>query len=184
NGTSSTVFMNPLAGRMAWTGSSAGYIPSTVQFPASLNGKTVKFRFRMGSDNSVAGIGWRVDNFAVVGDFVCCTKVTPVVTLTDSAACIGAGNVVSGTIRLTNPGTTPLTGSITATHAPGKRGWSFVAGCRSTFGPCTPTSTSVTWSGTIPGSGTLTINFLAKIGESVPGHNCAWLRRQVCRAFL
>ncbi|MCY7347395.1 MAG: carboxypeptidase regulatory-like domain-containing protein, partial [Pyrinomonadaceae bacterium] len=71
NGTLSAAFMNPIGGRMAWTGNSNGYVTSTVNLPASLNGQMVNFRWLMGSDSSVAGTGVRVDDVQVVGGRVC-----------------------------------------------------------------------------------------------------------------
>ena len=64
NGSVSTCCGNPLAGRQAWTGSSGGFIQSTVNLPIPL-GSNVILRWRMGSDNSVSGEGWRVDSVAV-----------------------------------------------------------------------------------------------------------------------
>jgi hypothetical protein len=52
---------NPLAGRQAWTGNSVGFIETTV----SLSGcSRLLLRWRMGSDGSVSGEGWRIDNVA------------------------------------------------------------------------------------------------------------------------
>jgi hypothetical protein len=61
NGTISTGFSSPIAGRQAWTGSSAGYITTTVNLPASASGQNVRLKWRMASDSSVAGVGVRVD---------------------------------------------------------------------------------------------------------------------------
>ncbi len=66
NGTITTTnFGSPIQGRAAWTGNSGGFITTTVNLPASSGGQTVKLRFRMGSDNSTAGTGWRIDTFQV-----------------------------------------------------------------------------------------------------------------------
>ncbi|MCY7345958.1 MAG: M12 family metallo-peptidase, partial [Pyrinomonadaceae bacterium] len=81
NGTISTAFMSPIGGRMAWTGNSNGYVTSTVNLPASLNGQMVNFRWLMASDSSVAGAGVRVDDVQVVGGRVCQSCVGPVVCL-------------------------------------------------------------------------------------------------------
>jgi hypothetical protein len=62
NGTISNCCGNPLAGRQAWTGNSSGFIDSTV---VSLPGGCILqlvLRWRMGSDSSVAGEGWHIDN--------------------------------------------------------------------------------------------------------------------------
>jgi hypothetical protein len=64
NGGVSTCCGNPLAGRQAWTGSSGGFIQTTVNVPIRL-GSNVILRWRMGSDNSVSGEGWRVDSVTI-----------------------------------------------------------------------------------------------------------------------
>jgi hypothetical protein len=63
NGTINSCCGNPLAGRQAWTGNSAGFIDTTV---VSLPGGCIILnqfivRWRMGSDSSVSGEGWRID---------------------------------------------------------------------------------------------------------------------------
>ena len=58
---------NPLAGRMAWSNTSAGYIDSTINLGANLNGQTVTFRFRFGSDELTEAPGWWIDNFSIMG---------------------------------------------------------------------------------------------------------------------
>ena len=71
NGTISTAFMSPIAGRMAWTGTSADYVDTVVNLPASLNGQSVQFRWLVGSDNAVAATGAWVDDVKVLGARVC-----------------------------------------------------------------------------------------------------------------
>ena len=65
NKTISTSFLSPIAGRMAWSGTSSGFITTTANLPPLAAGQSVKFRFRMASDCSVAGNGWRVDTVSV-----------------------------------------------------------------------------------------------------------------------
>ncbi len=72
NGSISSSFSNPLAGRQAWTGSSGGFITTTANLPAAAAGNNVQLRWRMGSDTSVAATGWRVDTVQVSDGFVCC----------------------------------------------------------------------------------------------------------------
>ena len=67
NGTISTSFSSPLGGRMAWSQSSGGYINTVANLGPNVNGQTIKLRFRMGSDSSVTGTGWRIDNVVVTG---------------------------------------------------------------------------------------------------------------------
>jgi hypothetical protein len=59
--------MNPLAGRMAWSGNSGGYIDTVINMGPNLAGQTVALRFRMGSDEAVSAPGVRIDNFSITG---------------------------------------------------------------------------------------------------------------------
>ena len=45
---------NPLAGRFAWSGNSNGYITTIVNLGLNLNGQTVIFRWRMGTDDATS----------------------------------------------------------------------------------------------------------------------------------
>lgn len=65
-GTISMNFGSPIAGRQAWTGNSSGYKTSVVNLPAAAVGQSVKLRFRMASDSTVSGTGWRVDTTAAM----------------------------------------------------------------------------------------------------------------------
>ena len=62
---------NPLGIRAAWSGNSNGYVSSSVNLPAAANGQTVQFRWRMGSDSSVGGVGVRLDDVQLFGAFAC-----------------------------------------------------------------------------------------------------------------
>lgn len=65
NGTINNCCGNPLAGRQAWTGNSAGFIDTTVvNLPGGCILQLV-LRWRMGSDSSISGEGWRIDNVDV-----------------------------------------------------------------------------------------------------------------------
>src|SRR5439155_2749609 len=74
NGTISTCCGNPLAGRQSWTGSSGGFITTSVTLP---QGHTIALRWRMGSDNGGSGQGWRIDTLQTG-----CEGPTPALTLT------------------------------------------------------------------------------------------------------
>ena len=54
--------MNPLAGRMAWSGDSGGYITTVANLGPNVNGQTIKLRWRMGTDLFASRPGWRVDS--------------------------------------------------------------------------------------------------------------------------
>jgi hypothetical protein len=64
SGTVNSCCGNPLAGRQAWTGNSGGFIDSIVSLPAGCIHQII-LRWRMGSDSSVSGKGWRIDNVAI-----------------------------------------------------------------------------------------------------------------------
>jgi hypothetical protein len=78
NGTISTSFMSPIAGRQAWTGSSGGYITTTVNLPSAANGQNIRLKWRMASDQTVEGVGVRIDTIAGIP----CFTVTPTPTAT------------------------------------------------------------------------------------------------------
>jgi hypothetical protein len=67
---------NPLAGKLAYTGQSAGYtdmngapgyISSTVDLGTTYQGKTVQVRFRVGTDPATGAGGWDIDEIAFTG---------------------------------------------------------------------------------------------------------------------
>ena len=64
NGTISSGFESPIAGRQAWTGNSGGFIETRVDLKA-FAGHSVAFRLRLASDKSVAAGNWVVDDFEI-----------------------------------------------------------------------------------------------------------------------
>ncbi len=83
-----TDFNPVLPGRAGFVGliESLWISPEVLTFAdGTLNGKDVKFRFRIGSDGSVASWGWNIDNLA----FANATNATPFSTLAaDSGVCV------------------------------------------------------------------------------------------------
>jgi subtilase family protein len=72
--TISSSFSNPLAGRQGWSGSSGGFITTTVNLPSAAAGKAIQLQWRCGTDKGNGGssyAGWYVDSVAVSG-YVCC----------------------------------------------------------------------------------------------------------------
>jgi len=55
---------SPIAGRPAWSGNSQGFITTVVNLPVSFGGE--RLRWRMASDNSGSGEGWRVDTVNII----------------------------------------------------------------------------------------------------------------------
>jgi subtilisin-like proprotein convertase family protein len=54
---------NPLAGRFAWSGATQdGFLLTSVKLPVSAFGQNVQFRWRLGSNDSFASLGWWIDS--------------------------------------------------------------------------------------------------------------------------
>ena len=98
---------NPLAGRMAWSGNSGGYINTVVNLGPNVNGQTIHLRFRFGTDEATSAPGWRIDTISITGGGGCSSPTpSPTTTLgnistrlrvdTGSNVMIG-GFIVSGT---------------------------------------------------------------------------------------
>lgn len=58
---------SPIAGRMAWSGNSGGYISTVVNLGPNVQGQTITLRFRLATDQAVASGGWRIDTISIVG---------------------------------------------------------------------------------------------------------------------
>ena len=61
---------NPIGGRQAYSGVSAGYparIPVSLDFGMAFAGLTVQVRFRIGTDDAASQIGWSIDDIEVDG---------------------------------------------------------------------------------------------------------------------
>jgi len=65
NSTISVNFGSPIAGRRAWSGTSTGFVLSTVNLPAAAAGQSIVLRWRMASDTSLSSTGVWVDTVAI-----------------------------------------------------------------------------------------------------------------------
>ncbi|HWM23399.1 MAG TPA: hypothetical protein VNP98_01130 [Chthoniobacterales bacterium] len=74
NGTISSGTHSPIAGRQAWTGTQNNFTVATM--PNAAGGQGVVLRFRLATDCSGAGSGWRLDDIKVTF-FVPCPSPTP-----------------------------------------------------------------------------------------------------------
>lgn len=61
---------NPLTGRSAWHGSVANFVTTRVNL-ADFGGQSLLVRFRFGSDGSVGGTGWWIDDIRVLEGTTC-----------------------------------------------------------------------------------------------------------------
>ena len=106
---------NPLAGRMAWSGSSGGYIDTMVNLGPNVSGQMIKLRFRMGTDEAVAAAGWQVDTITMVG--AACASPTPTPDGTPTATPTATATATATPIRTPTP-TPPITPTATPTPVP------------------------------------------------------------------
>ena len=78
--TISTTYNNPLAGRLAWSGNSGGFITTMVNLPAAAAGQSIQLRWRCGTDsgngNNVTN-GWYVDTVTITNCACACCWNTP-----------------------------------------------------------------------------------------------------------
>ncbi len=116
DGTISTSFMSPIAGRMAWTGASTGFITTVADLPASATGLSTVLRFRTADDSSVAPAapnGWWVDTIHLDVS----TSAPPMATFTPTSFTftVPEDGTASDTLNIANAaGSDPLTYSIVA----------------------------------------------------------------------
>jgi PKD repeat protein len=96
---------NPLGGRDAWSGYSGGFITTIVDLPPAALGQTVQFRWRCGSDSSVASTGWYVDTVSI-GGLACCVN-PPSITVQPQNRIVLLGQNAS--FNVVASGTAPLT---------------------------------------------------------------------------
>ena len=112
-GTIATGFSNPLAGLNGWCNGSAYF--QTIADVSSYAGQSAQFRMRIGTDSSVAGAGWDVDDVAVQG---CTTGATPTPTNTPTATPTNTPTATPTNTPTATPTNTPTatpTGTPTAT---------------------------------------------------------------------
>jgi hypothetical protein len=69
-------FGSPIAGRQAWSGSSAGFVPTLVNLPAAAAGETIQLRWLCATDNDAGAVGWHLDTIAI-SNLVCATAHAP-----------------------------------------------------------------------------------------------------------
>ncbi len=109
----SSSYDNPLGVRFAFTGLSHGYISSRLDL-SSLAGKKVRFRFRIGMDESeFGGRGWFIDDIRI---YRCITPDTTPPSVSAPKASIQSGGTLGST-------TIPLQISWAASDASGIRGY-------------------------------------------------------------
>ncbi len=149
-GYSSTIsgaYGNPLAGRMAWTGTSGNFMTVILALPPSAAGQNVQFRWRCGSDSSIGGSGWYVDNVSISAP-ICCGQTFP-------PRSAFSATPTNGQAPLTVTFTDMSTGSIT------NRFWDFGNGVTTNT-----TATNFSFSYTTVGTNNVTLTTTGPAGMS------------------
>ncbi len=121
--TISSSYSNPLAGRLAWSGNSGGFISTVVNLPAAALGQTIQLRWRCGSDDSLATTGWYIDN-VTIGNYVCCSSAPVIATQPQGPLVVTGGNAL---LSVQATGTYPLSyrWQLNGTNLPGGTGASY-----------------------------------------------------------
>ena len=91
---------NPLAGRPGFVSESPGYpgswLTTTLDFGMAFVGKTVKVRFRIGTDEGTGAPGWDIDNVSFGGPQFSSITNTPFGAITPNAGICGDGGTDAG----------------------------------------------------------------------------------------
>jgi Zn-dependent metalloprotease len=119
NGTIASGGSNPLAGRTAFTGRSNGYVSSRLNL-SSLAGQNVRFRFRIGADDSVGAWGWFIDDVRI---YTCATASptptsTPTVTTTPTSTATPSASATTSPTRTVTPTGTVTPGGLWIDYLP------------------------------------------------------------------
>ena len=65
-------FASPIAGRPAWSGSSGGYLTTTVSLPVLTTNQNIQLRWRCATDNGGSATGWRIDTISLSNRICLC----------------------------------------------------------------------------------------------------------------
>lgn len=104
-----------IGGRSAWTGSSGGFINTTIDLPAAWVNETIQLRWRLSHDGRTAGGGWYVDSVNLGGgEIFICDPFRPTLTLSASGNTLSEGDS-SSTIDLTLSTPLPLASNVDVT---------------------------------------------------------------------
>ena len=137
NGAINNTASNPLGGRQGYTGATNGFangtmVNQTINFGTTLANKTVKLRFRIGTDEAAGSGGWYIDNIAFTGltnkpfsaqlvEDAMCMNLPPIANAGVDQVVPSAANVALDGTGSSDPdnGPSPLSYAWTQTAGPG-----------------------------------------------------------------
>ena len=97
---------NPLGGRAAWSGTTGGFITTLVTLPPAAGGKSIRLRWRCGTDTGTSGAGWYVDTVRLTSYTYACCSSAPTITVQPQGATVALGTPALLTVGAV--GTYPL----------------------------------------------------------------------------
>ncbi len=102
---------NPLEGRVGYVNASNGAVTTLVDL-STLDGETVRFRFRIGTDTGGGGYGWYIDSARISG----CSDGAPAITsISPAMGAVGGGTTITLTGDNLDDATGVVIGGIAAT---------------------------------------------------------------------
>ena len=102
---------NPLEGRVGYVNASNGAVTTLVDL-STLDGETVRFRFRIGTDTGGGGYGWYIDSARIYG----CSDGAPAITsISPAVGSVGGGTTITLTGDNLDDATGVVIGGIAAT---------------------------------------------------------------------
>ncbi|MEN8847721.1 MAG: matrixin family metalloprotease [Akkermansiaceae bacterium] len=160
-----------LAGRLAWTGDSNGFVESAFQLPEEWAGQEVRFRWFLGHDASVSEQGWLLDDITLLSSSGFCEPHRPELEITANENTLVEGSD-STDLQLTSA--LPLLDPITVTLLlSGNGDASDVSGLTPLTLPAGETTTTLTLSAvagpSIEESETLTLSIPGDAENFAPG---------------
>lgn len=102
-----TGYGNPLATRNAWSKKTGGFLTTVVNLPVTAAGQNIRFRWRLGTDESVGypeHKGWYVDSVSISDGRTCCSGLVPpqiVETRQTNGSIVFSFNTIAGVTYIT-----------------------------------------------------------------------------------
>ena len=104
-------FDNPLGGQTGYVNASNGPVVTRIDL-STLDGQTVKFRFRIGTDGGGGGYGWYIDSARI---YACSIGASAITNISPAMGAVGGGTTITLTGANLGSATAVMIGGIPAT---------------------------------------------------------------------